>query len=109
MKIKLPRFRRRDKRTPLERERDAYVETMAAHRDDQVTYRQMCYNVGTLSDAAAKQKHEPRRFELLLAAIPVFGTGLIGLTNWLITKRVTTYELEDVITTKTTLFKVPWK
>lgn len=109
MKLRLPRFKRRDKRTPLEKEIDSYVGTMSSKRDDQEEYRRMCYNVGTLSEAAAKQRREPRTFELLLAAIPVFGTGLICITNWFITKRVTTFEETDVITTKAPQLKMPWR
>lgn len=108
--MKLPKFKRRDKRTPLEKEIDAYVEKMSSKRDDQVTYRQMCYNVNTMAEANAKCKGTDDGIgKYVLAGLPIVGTALVCLTNLGITKRVTTFEMEDVITTKAPQFKVPWK
>lgn len=107
--MKLPKFKKKDKRTALEKERDAYVETMWAHRDDAEEYSLMCENAEVLSAAAAEGKNGPDWVEVAKVGVPVFGTIAICITNWLITKRVTTFEETDVITSKATQFKVPWK
>ena len=107
--MKLPKFKKKDKRTALEKERDDYVETMWEHRDDANTYERMCKNAAVLSNAAAKGKTDSDWVEVAKVGVPVFGTIAICITNWLITKRVTTFEETDVITSKASQFKVPWK
>jgi hypothetical protein len=108
MKFKLPIFKKKDKRSEVEKERDAYVAEMWAHRDNPEVYGQMCANVEKLANAA-EAKRGPNWVEVAKVGIPIVGTGLICLTNLVITKEVTHFEETDVITSRAPQMRLPWK
>ena len=105
--MKLPKFKKRDRRSKLEKEIDAYVEEMGKHRDDANEYRTMATTVRILSESAP-EKRSICVSDILKVTIPLIGTGAVCVTNWLITKRVTTFEENDIVTSKAKTFTVPW-
>lgn len=115
--MKTPKFlqklklRKKDRRTPLERERDAYIEdVMWAHRDDPDEYGICCENVAILTEAVNEESTPAVSWvDVLIAGVPLAGTALICFTNWKCTKRVTVFEETDVLTTKAHQVRLPFK
>ena len=105
--MKLPRFKKRDHRSKLEKEIDAYVEEMAKYREKPNEYRTMATTVRIMSESLP-EKHSICVSDILKVAIPLIGTGAVCLTNWKITKRVTTFEENDIVTSKARTLTIPW-
>ncbi len=105
--MKFPKLKKRDKRTPLEKELDAYVELMKGHRDDPDEYRTMATTARIMSEAVP-EKESVSKTDILKVTIPLIGTFAVCLTNWAITKKVTTFEETDVLTSRAGQWKVPW-
>lgn len=105
--MKLPKIKKRDRRSKLEKELDAYIEEMGKHRDNPTEYRTMATTIRIMSESVP-EKRSIDVFDALKVAAPILGTGLVCLTNWKITKRVTVFEENDIVTSKARTFTVPW-
>lgn len=105
--MKIPKLKKKDKRSELEKERDEYVKLMGKFRKDSDVYRTMATTVRILSEGI-HERPTVNAADIAKVVIPVIGTALVCVTNVWITSKITKYEEEDILTTKSGQHQVPW-